>query len=156
MPFNRNHERTFWMDVHSAEFTKYAANAMLATPISFMNELANLAEKVGADIEQVRQGVGSDPRIGYSFLCAGSGYGGSCFPRDVQALESTARAYGKNLLILRAVEAVNHAQKQVLGRKIIARFQQDLRGRHFALWGWRSSRTPTICAKRHRACCCGS
>ncbi|WP_019141730.1 UDP-glucose dehydrogenase family protein [Noviherbaspirillum massiliense] len=134
-PFNRNHERTFWMDVRSAEFTKYAANAMLATRISFMNELANLADRVGADIEAVRQGIGSDPRIGYSFLYAGCGYGGSCFPKDVQALERTAREYDQELLILRAVEAVNHHQKQVLGKKIVARFGEDLSGRHVAVWG---------------------
>ncbi|MEC5218549.1 UDPglucose 6-dehydrogenase [Actimicrobium sp. GrIS 1.19] len=134
-PFNRNHERTFWMDVRSAEFTKYAANAMLATRISFMNELANLADHVGADIEAVRHGIGSDPRIGYSFLYAGCGYGGSCFPKDVQALERTARAYGQDLLILRAVEAVNNRQKHVLGKKILARFGSDLQGKHFAIWG---------------------
>ena len=134
-PFNRNHERTFWMDVRSAEFTKYAANAMLATRISFMNELANLADKIGADIEAVRHGIGSDPRIGYSFLYAGCGYGGSCFPKDVQALERTARDYDQDLLILRAVEAVNNNQKHVLGKKIVARFGEDLSGRHFALWG---------------------
>lgn len=134
-PFNRNHERTFWMDVRSAEFTKYAANAMLATRISFMNELANLADRVGADIEAVRHGIGSDPRIGYSFLYAGCGYGGSCFPKDVQALERTARDYDQDLLILRAVEAVNNNQKQVLGKKIVARFGEDLSGRHFAVWG---------------------
>ena len=134
-PFNRNHERTFWMDVRSAEFTKYAANAMLATRISFMNELANLADQVGADIEAVRHGIGSDPRIGHSFLYAGCGYGGSCFPKDVQALERTARDYGQDLLILRAVEAVNNKQKHVLGNKIVARFGDDLRGKHFALWG---------------------
>ena len=134
-PFNRNHERTFWMDVRSAEFTKYAANAMLATRISFMNELANLADHVGVDIESVRQGIGSDPRIGYSFLYAGCGYGGSCFPKDVQALERTARAHGQELLILRAVEAVNDRQKHVLGGKIVNRFGADLAGRHFAIWG---------------------
>lgn len=134
-PFNRNHERTFWMDVRSAEFTKYAANAMLATRISFMNELANLADHVGADIEAVRHGIGSDPRIGYSFLYAGCGYGGSCFPKDVQALERTARDFGQDLLILRAVEAVNDRQKQVLGAKIIRRFGDDLTGKHFAIWG---------------------
>jgi len=134
-PFNRNHERTLWMDVRSAEFTKYAANAMLATRISFMNELANLADQVGADIEAVRQGIGSDPRIGYSFLYAGCGYGGSCFPKDVQALERTACDYGQELLILRAVEAVNQRQKHVLGQKVITRFGADLTGRHFALWG---------------------
>lgn len=134
-PFNRNRERTYWMDVRSAEFTKYAANAMLATRISFMNELANLADKVGVDIEAVRRGVGSDPRIGYSFLYAGCGYGGSCFPKDVQALERTARGYGQELLILRAVEAVNDRQKSVLGNKVIQRFGADLTGRHFAVWG---------------------
>ena len=134
-PFNRNHERTFWMDVRSAEFTKYAANAMLATRISFMNELANLADRVGADIEAVRHGIGSDPRIGYSFLYAGCGYGGSCFPKDVQALERTARDFGQDLLILRAVEAVNNKQKHVLGKKIVKRFGEDLAGRHFAVWG---------------------
>jgi UDPglucose 6-dehydrogenase len=134
-PFNRNHERTFWMDVRSAEFTKYAANAMLATRISFMNELANLADQVGADIEAVRHGIGSDPRIGYSFLYAGCGYGGSCFPKDVQALERTARDFGQHLLILQAVEAVNDKQKMVLGNKITARFGADLKGKHFALWG---------------------
>ena len=134
-PFNRHHERTFWMDVRSAEFTKYAANAMLATRISFMNELANLADQVGADIEAVRQGIGSDPRIGYGFLYAGCGYGGSCFPKDVQALERTARDYGQNLLILQAVEAVNNNQKHVLGKKIVSRFGESLVGKHFALWG---------------------
>ncbi|MRX11428.1 nucleotide sugar dehydrogenase [Pseudoduganella sp. FT25W] len=134
-PFNRNHERTFWMDVRSAEFTKYAANAMLATRISFMNELANLADRVGVDIEAVRHGIGSDPRIGHSFLYAGAGYGGSCFPKDVQALERTARQYEQDLLILRAVEAVNDKQKLVLGRKVVQRFGADLAGKHFAIWG---------------------
>ena len=134
-PFNRNHERTHWMDVRSAEFTKYAANAMLATRISFMNELANLADQVGVDIEAVRHGIGSDPRIGHSFLYAGCGYGGSCFPKDVQALERTAREYDQQLLILRAVEAVNENQKQVLGKKVVARFGADLTGLQFALWG---------------------
>src|SRR5450830_103516 len=134
-PFNRNHERTYWMDVRSAEFTKYAANAMLATRISFMNELANLADKVGADIEAVRHGIGSDPRIGHSFLYAGCGYGGSCFPKDVQALERTARGLGQELHILRAVEQVNDLQKHVLGKKIVARFGESLQGKHFALWG---------------------
>ncbi|MCS0583923.1 UDP-glucose/GDP-mannose dehydrogenase family protein [Massilia pinisoli] len=134
-PFNRNHERVYWMDVRSAEFTKYAANAMLATRISFMNELANLADQVGADIEAVRHGIGSDPRIGHSFLYAGAGYGGSCFPKDVQALERTARQYDQELLILRAVEAVNDRQKQVLGRKVVQRFGEDLTGMKFAVWG---------------------
>jgi UDPglucose 6-dehydrogenase len=134
-PFNRHHERTYWMDVRSAEFTKYAANAMLATRISFMNELANLADEVGVDIEAVRHGIGSDPRIGHSFLYAGAGYGGSCFPKDVQALERTARQYGQDLLILRAVEAVNDKQKVVLGQKVTQRFGKDLAGKHFAVWG---------------------
>lgn len=134
-PFNRNRERTYWMDVRSAEFTKYAANAMLATRISFMNELANLADHVGADIEAVRHGIGSDPRIGHSFLYAGCGYGGSCFPKDVQALERTAQDYGLNLLILQAVEAVNARQKQILGAKIMQRFDNKIAGKHFAIWG---------------------
>lgn len=134
-PFNRNHERTFYMDVRSAEFTKYAANSMLATRISFMNELANLADEVGADIELVRMGIGSDPRIGYSFLYAGAGYGGSCFPKDVQALMRTASAYGKPMRVLEAVESVNDAQKQVLGRKVVKRFGDDLTGKTFGVWG---------------------
>jgi len=134
-PFNRNHDRTIWMDVRSAEFTKYASNTMLATRISFMNELANLAEKVGADIEAVRRGVWADQRIGYSFLYAGCGYGGSCFPKDVKALERTAREYDHELLILRAVETVNNKQKRILGKKIVARFGENLSRRHFAIWG---------------------
>lgn len=134
-PFNRNHERTFYMDVRSAEFTKYAANSMLATRISFMNEMANLADKVGADIELVRLGIGSDPRIGYSFLYAGTGYGGSCFPKDVQALVRTAQEYGQKLHVLEAVEAVNDKQKEVLVGKIEARMGADLTGRTFAIWG---------------------
>ncbi len=134
-PFQRNHERLIMMDVRSAELTKYAANAMLATRISFMNELANLAEKLGADIELVRQGIGSDPRIGYHFLYPGCGYGGSCFPKDVQALERTAREAGQQLKILAAVEAANEAQKHVLIEKITARFGNDLSGMTFALWG---------------------
>ncbi len=134
-PFNRNHERTFWMDVRSAEFTKYAANAMLATRISFMNELANLADKLGVDIEAVRHGIGSDPRIGHSFLYAGCGYGGSCFPKDVQALARSARECDQELLILQAVEAVNNKQKHVLGQKVRTRFGNNLAGKHFAVWG---------------------
>ncbi len=134
-PFQRNHERLVVMDVRSAELTKYAANAMLATRISFMNELALLAEKLGADIEQVRQGIGSDPRIGYHFLYAGCGYGGSCFPKDVQALRRTAREYGAPLRILDAVEAANEAQKQILVEKLKSRFGAQLDGRRFALWG---------------------
>ncbi|NIF41209.1 UDP-glucose/GDP-mannose dehydrogenase family protein [Burkholderia sp. Tr-862] len=134
-PFNRNHERTIYMDVRSAEFAKYAANAMLATRISFMNEMSNLADKVGADIEAVRRGIGSDPRIGYHFLYAGVGYGGSCFPKDVQALIRTAGENGQPLRILEAVEAANSAQKDVLIGKIEQRFGADLTGREFAVWG---------------------
>ena len=134
-PFNRNHERTIYMDVRSAEFTKYAANAMLATRISFMNEMANLADRVGADIEAVRRGIGSDPRIGYHFLYAGCGYGGSCFPKDVQALIRTAAESGQNLRILEAVETVNHGQKEVLVSKIVRVLGDDLSGRRFAVWG---------------------
>ena len=134
-PFNRHHERTYYMDVKSAELTKYAANAMLATCISFMNELANLADLVGADIEAVRQGIGSDSRIGYGFLYSGTGYGGSCFPKDVSALSKTAIEHGRDLKILDAVEAVNEAQKYILVEKIEKRFGADLKGRKFALWG---------------------
>ncbi|MDP2640575.1 MAG: nucleotide sugar dehydrogenase, partial [Betaproteobacteria bacterium] len=134
-PFQRNHERVIVMDVRSAELTKYAANAMLATRISFMNELANLAERLGADIEQVRRGIGADPRIGYHFLYPGAGYGGSCFPKDLQALMRAAGEAGMNLLILDAVERANAAQKQVLGGKILKRFGSDLKGLSFALWG---------------------
>jgi len=134
-PFQRSHERMIVMDVRSAELTKYAANAMLATRISFMNELANLAERLGADIEHVRQGIGSDPRIGYQFLYPGCGYGGSCFPKDVQALSRTARDSGGQLLILNAVEEANEAQKQVLGKKIARHFGVSLTGRRFAVWG---------------------
>ena len=134
-PFMRNHERFLVMDVRSAELTKYAANAMLATRISFMNELANLADRLGADVEMVRQGIGSDPRIGYHFLYPGVGYGGSCFPKDVKALQHTATGLGHPLKLLAAVEAVNDAQKHVLVDKIVARFGADLAGRRFALWG---------------------
>lgn len=134
-PFNRNHDRLLFMDVRSAEFTKYAANAMLATRISFMNELARLADEVGVDIEMVRQGIGSDARIGYSFLYAGAGYGGSCFPKDVRALQRTAVENGQVLQILAAVENVNQQQKLVIAGKITKRFGSDLTGRHFALWG---------------------
>jgi len=134
-PFQRNHERLVVMDVKSAELTKYAANAMLATRISFMNELANLAEKLGADIELVRKGIGSDPRIGYHFLYPGCGYGGSCFPKDVQALIRTAADAGQRLQVLEAVESANEAQKAVLTQKIVARFGEDLTGMCFALWG---------------------
>ena len=134
-PFQRNHERLLVMDVRSAELTKYAANAMLATRISFMNELANLAEALGADIENVRQGIGSDPRIGYHFLYPGAGYGGSCFPKDVRALQFTAREHKQPLKILGAVEAVNEAQKSRLVEKIATRLGDDLSRRRIAVWG---------------------
>lgn len=133
-PFQRNHERIITMDIESAELTKYAANAMLATRISFMNELANLAERLGADIEEVRRGVGADPRIGYSFLYPGCGYGGSCLPKDVHALQHTARAAGMELAVLKAVQEVNTQQKLRIVKKIRERFQV-VQGRHFALWG---------------------
>ncbi|HEY7943635.1 MAG TPA: UDP-glucose/GDP-mannose dehydrogenase family protein [Casimicrobiaceae bacterium] len=134
-PFQRNRERLLVMDVRSAELTKYAANAMLATRISFMNEMANLADALGADIEHVRQGIGSDPRIGYHFLYPGAGYGGSCFPKDVKALQHTAAQHGRPLRILAAVEAVNDAQKSRLLEKIVARMGGGLAGKVFALWG---------------------
>jgi UDPglucose 6-dehydrogenase len=134
-PFMRNRDRMMLMDLRSAEFTKYAANAMLATRISFMNELALLAERVGADIEQVRLGIGSDPRIGTHFLYPGTGYGGSCFPKDVKALIHTGRENGLELGVLQAVEAANERQKHVLVDKIVERFGEDLSGRTFALWG---------------------
>ena len=135
-PFTRNHDRVLAMDVRSAELTKYAANAMLATRISFMNELANLAEKLGADIESVRLGIGSDARIGYHFLYPGCGYGGSCFPKDVKALIRTAQdEVGITLKVLTAVEQANQYQKHVLSQKIKQRFGEDLKGRHFAIWG---------------------
>ena len=133
--FYRTRERLQVMDVRSSEMTKYAANAMLATKISFMNELALLAEKVGADIEKVRVGIGSDPRIGYSFLFAGTGYGGSCFPKDVKALTHLAQHYQQPLQILTSVDQVNHRQKEVLFNKAMRYFQQDLQGKSFALWG---------------------
>ena len=134
-PFQRNRDKLVVMDVRSAELTKYAANAMLATRISFMNELALLADRMGADIEMVRQGIGSDPRIGYHFLYAGCGYGGSCFPKDVKALIRTARENGQDLKVLQAVEDANDVQKMVLVEKIVAKFGEDLSGRRFALWG---------------------
>ena len=134
-PFQRNRERLLVMDIRSAELTKYAANAMLATRISFMNELANLAEKLGADIEHVRHGIGSDPRIGYHFLYPGLGYGGSCFPKDVQALQRTAQENGSPLRVLAAVEEANAAQKTRLVDKIVARLGQDLAGKTLAVWG---------------------
>jgi UDPglucose 6-dehydrogenase len=134
-PFNRNHERMVVMDERSAELTKYAANAMLATKISFMNEMANIAERVGADIEMVRHGIGSDPRIGYSFIYPGAGYGGSCFPKDVQALERTAKQYGYHAEILSSVEAVNQRQKNKLFEYVQQYFQDNIRGKTFAIWG---------------------
>jgi UDPglucose 6-dehydrogenase len=134
-PFNRNHDRVMVMDIHSAELTKYAANAILATKISFMNELSNIAEAVGADIEQVRVGIGSDPRIGYQFIYPGCGYGGSCFPKDVRALERTATTVGYDAELLQAVEAVNFRQKEILFRKISDYFQGALQGKVIALWG---------------------
>ncbi|QXP84881.1 UDP-glucose/GDP-mannose dehydrogenase family protein [Methylococcus sp. Mc7] len=134
-PFNRSHDRMVCMDIRSAELTKYAANAMLATKISFMNELANLAERLGADIEKVRVGIGSDPRIGYHFIYPGCGYGGSCFPKDVKALERTARDAGYPAQLLQAVEAVNDRQKEKLFEKINAYFQGDLAGKTVAVWG---------------------
>jgi UDPglucose 6-dehydrogenase len=134
-PFNRNHDKLHIMDVRSAEFTKYAANAMLATRISFMNELALLAERVGADIELVRKGIGSDPRIGTHFLYAGAGYGGSCFPKDVKALVKTGEQMGVKLGVLTAVEAANERQKRVLVDKVVARFGDNLKGKTLALWG---------------------
>ena len=134
-PFQRNHERLQVMDIRSAELTKYAANAMLATRISFMNELALLAEKLGADIEQVRLGIGSDPRIGYHFLYPGAGYGGSCFPKDVNALLRTAEENALELNVVRAVHAANERQKGVIAAKVVRRFGEDLGARRFALWG---------------------
>lgn len=134
-PFNRNHDRLISMDVRSAELTKYAANAMLATKISFMNELANLAERFGADIENVRLGIGSDPRIGYHFIYPGAGYGGSCFPKDVRALAKSAETAGYNAALLNAVEEVNLRQKHVMFEKVLAYYDGDLKGKTIALWG---------------------
>lgn len=134
-PFNRNHDRLVEMDIRSAELTKYASNAMLATKISFMNELSNLAERLGADIEQVRLGIGADPRIGYQFIYPGCGYGGSCFPKDVRALEHTARQVDYDAQLLRAVESINNRQKWMLFEKIRRHFKGELRGRTFAFWG---------------------
>ena len=134
-PFNRNRDRLISMDVRSAELTKYAANAMLATKISFMNELANLSERVGADIESVRIGIGSDPRIGYSFIYPGVGYGGSCFPKDVRALGRSAAAVGYEAQLLDAVEDVNNRQKKRMLDKVLAHYGGDIDGRKFAVWG---------------------
>src|ERR1700754_3743508 len=134
-PFNRNHDRMVVMDERSAELTKYAANAMLATKISFMNEIANIAERVGADVELVRQGIGADPRIGYHFIYPGAGYGGSCFPKDVQALERIARSKGYDARLLSMVEAVNADQKTRLFAQIMRHFDGDIAGKTVALWG---------------------
>ncbi|MCO6414342.1 MAG: UDP-glucose/GDP-mannose dehydrogenase family protein [Thiogranum sp.] len=134
-PFNRNHERIVAMDIRSAELTKYAANSLLATKISFMNELSNIAELLGANIEHVRTGIGSDPRIGYQFIYPGAGYGGSCFPKDVRALEQTAIQSGYTPELLHAVEAVNFRQKRKLGDKIASHYNDQLKGKTFALWG---------------------
>ncbi len=134
-PFMKNHDRFIAMDIKSAEMTKYTANAMLATKISFMNEISNICERVGADVNKVRNGIGSDSRIGYSFIYPGCGYGGSCFPKDVQALAKTSRDYGYTPRILDAVEAVNYDQKSVISKKVFNRFGKELKGRIFAVWG---------------------
>ena len=152
-PFNRSRDKIIVMDVRSAELTKYAANCMLATKISFMNEIAGLAERLGADVEMVRQGIGADQRIGYHFIYPGAGYGGSCFPKDVKALIHTARENGFEPTLMQAVEDRNDAQKTVIFAKIRAHFGGDLKGKTFALWGLsRSSPTPTTCARRPAAC----
>lgn len=134
-PFMKTHDRFIAMDIKSAEMTKYTANAMLATKISFMNEIANICERVGADVNQVRNGIGSDSRIGYSFIYPGCGYGGSCFPKDVQALAKTAKDFGYEPKILDAVEAVNYAQKKLMSTKVINHFGTNLKGKIFAVWG---------------------
>ena len=134
-PFNRNHEKIIAMDVRSSELTKYAANCMLATKISFMNEMANLADRFGADIEKVRAGIGADPRIGYHFIYPGVGYGGSCFPKDVRATIRTAEMHGFDPVLLKAVEDRNERQKKVLVEKVLCHFDRDLHGLTFALWG---------------------
>ncbi|WP_298948304.1 UDP-glucose/GDP-mannose dehydrogenase family protein [uncultured Polaribacter sp.] len=134
-PFFRTHDRFITMDIRSAEMTKYAANTMLATKISFMNEIANICEKVGADVNKVRIGIGSDKRIGYSFIYPGAGYGGSCFPKDVKALKKIAEEHGYNANLITSVENVNDAQKLVIANKVIARFGENLKGKTFGLWG---------------------
>jgi len=134
-PFMKHHDRFIAMDIKSAEMTKYAANAMLATKISFMNEISQICERVGADVNQVRNGIGSDSRIGYSFIYPGCGYGGSCFPKDVQALAKTSKDFGYTARILEAVEAVNYDQKYVMSNKVITRFGENLKGKTFAVWG---------------------
>lgn len=153
LPFNRNREKFMVMDARSAELTKYAANCMLATKISFINEIANLAEHLGADIEMVRRGIGSDPRIGYDFIYAGCGFGGSCFPKDLQALRHSAEAEGFETQLLRAVESVNEQQKGRLFSKIQRHYPGGLRGKVFALWGCRSSPIPMISAKLPAGSC---
>ena len=159
-PFNRNHDRIVAMDVRSAELTKYAANAMLATKISFMNEIANIAERVGADIEMVRHGIGSDPRIGWHFIYPGAGYGGSCFPKDVQALARTAQQHGLRREAAQAVEAVNDAQKGQLFELIQRHYDlgedEHRAARRSPCGAWRSSPTPTTCAKPPAGACCRS
>ena len=152
-PFNRNHERVIAMDLASAELTKYAANAMLATRISTMNEIANLAEKLGADIEAVRVAIGADPRIGYAFIYAGCGYGGSCFPKDVRALRKTAAGVGYEARILGAIEQVNDAQNTNRWRFYAHISAPICAAKNSPYGAWHSSRTPTICAK-HRAAWC--
>ena len=134
-PFNRHHERTLWMDAASAELTKYAANAMLATRISFMNDVARLADALGADVDAVRRGIGSDSRIGHSFLYAGTGYGGSCFPKDTRALVNSAAQHGLRMRVVEATEEVNHHQKDLLARRLIERLGADLQGRRIGVWG---------------------
>ncbi len=135
LPLVRNNENIIFMDIASAEMTKYTANAMLATKISFMNEISNICERVGADVNKVRLGIGSDKRIGYSFIYPGCGYGGSCFPKDVQALIKTSKDFGYTTKILNAVEEVNFEQKHVIPRKVVERFGEDLTGKTFAIWG---------------------
>lgn len=135
MPYVRNTENFIIMDIASAEMTKYTANAMLATKISFMNEIANICERVGADVNKVRRGIGSDQRIGYQFINPGCGYGGSCFPKDVQALIRTSYKHGYEPQVLKAVEGVNSRQKYVIPEKVVKRFGEDLKGRTFAVWG---------------------
>ncbi len=154
-PFNRNHDKIIVMDIKSAELTKYAANCMLATKISFMNEMANIAERVGADIEQVRHGIGSDTRIGYQFIYPGCGYGGSCFPKDVQALVRTANGIGYNSEILKAVEAVNYRQKTKLFEYISKHFGNEpdvLKGKTFAVCGYHLNPIPMICERLQAWC----
>ena len=147
-PFVRTGSPIIHMDVPSAELTKYAANAMLATRISFMNEIANICNLIGADVDLIRKGIGTDARIGSKFLFAGIGYGGSCFPKDVKAIVRTAADHGYDFKVLRAVEEVNERQKHLLFDRVREHFDGDLRGKHFALWAWPSSPTPMTCARR--------